>query len=46
VAVVSWLSGIEMRHFPLNRESEAWAWLEAQPALQSDRQPELAVVQA
>jgi hypothetical protein len=37
VALVGRLSGIEMRHFPLNRESDAWTWLQAQPALQADR---------
>ena len=35
VRAVSWLSGIPMRHFPLSREPEAWAWLEAQPAARS-----------
>lgn len=32
---VSWLSGIPVRHFPLEREHEAWAWVEAQPASRS-----------
>jgi len=26
------LTGIDMRYFPLEREAEAWTWIEAQPA--------------
>lgn len=37
VALVGRLSDIEMRHFPLSREADAWAWLQAQPVLQADR---------
>ncbi|HKU38920.1 MAG TPA: STAS/SEC14 domain-containing protein [Polyangiales bacterium] len=29
--MISKVSGLEMRYFPIERESEAWAWLEAQP---------------
>jgi hypothetical protein len=32
VAVVSKLTDIELRHFRLAQESEAWTWLEAAPS--------------
>lgn len=36
VRIARALRGIDVRHFPLDREHEAWTWLEAQPASKSD----------
>jgi hypothetical protein len=37
VRAMRWLSGVPMRHYPLEREQDAWSWLEAQPAARAHR---------
>jgi len=36
VAFARRITGIDIRHFPLDRESDAWDWLEARPRYESD----------
>jgi len=40
VELVNNLTPIQMRYFPLDREREAWAWIEAEPATQTPASPD------
>lgn len=39
VEIASHLSPVEMRYFPIEREREAWAWIEAEPATHEPSPP-------
>ena len=40
VDLVNHLTPVQMRYFPLERERDAWAWIEAEPAIQAPASPD------
>jgi hypothetical protein len=40
VELASQLTTIQVRYFPIEREREAWAWIEAEPATQQPASPD------